>query len=81
LREQLLIGIVPRVSHTIGDHGREQRFNRTECGNGEGRSHQIANQFERDVRKMETRQTNGNAAESCADRCDRPTGDMRGDAR
>ena len=42
LPDQFLVGIMTCVGHAVGDHRGEQRFNRAESGDGEGRSHQVA---------------------------------------
>src|SRR6201999_133456 len=54
LSDQLLVGIVLGATHAVGDHGGQQRFDRSEQGDREGRPHQ------RDyLRKRQRRQRQG----------------------
>lgn len=76
LRHQLLVGIVARIGHAIGDHGGEKRFDCAQRGDGEGRPHQIAHRLESYGREMQTRQACGNAAEPAIDGCHRPAGEI-----
>ena len=47
---KFLVWIMAGIGHAIGDHGGEERLNRAEGGDGEGRPHQVAQQLERNRR-------------------------------
>ena len=45
LGHQLGVRVVRAAGHAIGDHGREQRFDRSQHGDGESRRRQVAQQL------------------------------------
>ena len=80
LRHQLAVGAVPPAGHAVGDHRREQRFDRAQQGEGQrGRQHRL-HLREREGGQLRHRQAARNAAEARADGLDRQaqhTGERR----
>jgi hypothetical protein len=67
LADQFLIGIVTRSSHAVGNHRRQQRFDRAEHGDRKRRTDQLDHTRQRDFRKLQGRQAARDIAECTAD--------------
>ncbi|MNS93428.1 hypothetical protein D3C72_1276040 [compost metagenome] len=67
LPHQLLVGIVPGAGHAVGHHRGQQRFDRAQHGDGEGRPCQLQHACQRDVRQRGHGQPARQAAKGGAD--------------